>query len=138
VRATDGRAIGSTSLFNFRALDESPPYAAEIGFTWLAASAQRTGTNIETKLLLLAVGFDQWGLARVDLKTDARNERSRRAIEGIGARFEGVLRNSGPSWAPGEQGKLRDSAMFSIVADEWPDVRSRLRERLSGESQPTA
>jgi N-acetyltransferase len=130
VRKRTGRAIGSTSLFNFRALEGSPPYAAEIGFTWLAASAQRTGVNTEAKLLLLSYAFEQWGLARVDFKTDARNSRSRRAIEGIGAQFEGVLRNFGPSWAPGEEGRLRDTAMFSIVVAEWPSVRDRLHERL--------
>jgi RimJ/RimL family protein N-acetyltransferase len=59
------------------------------------------------------------------LKTDARNERSRRAIEGLGARFEGVLRNWAPSWTPGE-GKLRDSAMLSVIAAEWPTVKSAL------------
>lgn len=130
VRRRDSRAIGSTSLFNFRSLEGSSPYAAEIGFTWLGASAQQTGINLETKLLLLTFAFEQWGLARVDFKTDARNTRSYRALEGLGAHFEGILRNFGPSWAPGENGKLRDSAMFSIVDYEWPAIQVRLRERL--------
>ncbi len=69
--------------------------------------------------------FDQLGVARVDLKTDARNERSRRAIEALGATFEGVLRNWSMSWAPGEDGLLRDSAMYSVVASEWSTVRGR-------------
>ncbi|WP_220039853.1 GNAT family N-acetyltransferase [Nonomuraea aridisoli] len=66
----------------------------------------------------------------MDLKTDARNERSRAAIAKTGARFEGVLRNWSQSWAPGEEGRLRDSAMFSIIAREWPECRSRLEARL--------
>jgi len=69
-------------------------------------------------------------VARVDLKTDARNQRSRRAIEGLGARFEGVLRSWSPSWAPGEEGKLRDSALFSVTAAEWTTVKSSLSDRI--------
>jgi RimJ/RimL family protein N-acetyltransferase len=69
-------------------------------------------------------------MARVDFKTDARNARSRAAIEGLGARFEGVLRRWQPSHVPGEEGRLRDSAMYSITADEWPDVRRHLTRRL--------
>ena len=70
-------------------------------------------------------------MARVDLKTDARNGRSRRAIEGLGASFEGVLRSWSQSHMPGEEGLLRDSAMFSVLADEWPQVQARLLERLA-------
>lgn len=70
-------------------------------------------------------------MARVDLKTDARNSPSRAAIESVGARFEGVLRNWSRSWAPGEEGRLRDSAVFSITAEEWPEVRERLRARIA-------
>jgi RimJ/RimL family protein N-acetyltransferase len=70
-------------------------------------------------------------VARVDLKTDARNDRCRAALEGVGARLEGVLRNWSRSWAPGEDGRLRDSAMFSIIAAEWPECRSRLEARLA-------
>jgi RimJ/RimL family protein N-acetyltransferase len=106
--------------------------AIEVGFTWLAKSAQGTGLNVESKLLLFRHAFESWGVARVDLKTDARNSRSRAAIEGVGARFEGVLRNWSRSWAPGEDGRLRDAAIFSIIATEWPDCRSRLEERLAG------
>jgi RimJ/RimL family protein N-acetyltransferase len=120
------------SYFNFRSLSgRADPFAVEIGFTWLAASAQRSGINIEAKLLLLAYAFERLGVARVDFKTDARNERSRRAIEGLGARFEGVLRSFGPSWAPGEEGLLRDSAMYSVIAADWPPCRDHLRARLS-------
>jgi RimJ/RimL family protein N-acetyltransferase len=131
VRTADGRAIGSTSYFNFRSLPRSTtPFAVEIGFTWLAAPAQRSGINIEAKLLLLSHAFERLGVARVDFKTDARNERSRRAIEGLGARFEGVLRSFGPSWAPGEEGLLRDSAMYSVIASEWPSCEDHLLRRL--------
>ena len=85
----------------------------------------------ESKLLLLTHAFDTLRLARVDWKTDARNQRSRQAVERLGARFEGVLRGWGPSHAPGEEGRLRDSAMFSVTAAEWPDVRKHLAARLA-------
>ena len=131
VRTADGRAVGSTSYFNFRSLPgAAAPFAVEIGFTWLAAPAQRCGINVEAKLLLLSHAFERLGVARVDFKTDARNERSRRAIEGLGARFEGVLRSFGQSWAPGEEGLLRDSAMYSVIASEWPSCEDHLLERL--------
>lgn len=72
-----------------------------------------------------------WNVSRVDLKTDARNARSRAAIESVGAHFEGVLRNWSRSWAPGEDNRLRDSAIFSITADEWPERRKRLEQRVA-------
>jgi RimJ/RimL family protein N-acetyltransferase len=104
--------------------------AVEVGFTWLARSAQGTGVNAEARLLLFRHAFEEWGVSRVDLKTDARNSRSRAAIESVGARFEGVLRNWSRSWAPGEEGRLRDSAIFSVTASEGPRCRKRLEERL--------
>lgn len=132
VRLSDGVVVGCTSYSNPRPwLDTGELFAVEIGGTWLAASAQRTGINTEAKLLLLTHAFDTLRLARVDLKTDARNQRSRQAIERLGARFEGVLRNWGPSHAPGEEGRLRDSAMFSVTAAEWPDVKAHLAGRLA-------
>ncbi len=132
VRLSDGAAVGCTSYSNPRPwLDTGELFAVEIGGTWLAASAQRTGINTEAKLLLLTHAFDTLRLARVDWKTDARNQRSRQAIERLGARFEGVLRNWGPSHAAGEEGRLRDSAMFSVTAAEWPDVKSHLAGRLA-------
>ena len=137
VRTDDGRAVGSTSYFNFRSLPgAAAPFAVEIGFTWLAATAQRSGINIEAKLLLLSHAFEQLGVARVDFKADARNERSRRALEGLGARFEGVLRSFGPSWAPGERGLLRDSAMYSVIAPEWPSCQDHLLKRLGTAVRP--
>jgi len=132
VRQSDGSAVGCTSYWDPRLWPgRSDLCAVEIGWTWLAASAQRSGINVEAKLLLFQHAFEIWGVARVDLKTDARNERSRRALEGLGARFEGVLRRWGPSHAPGEEGQLRDSAMFSVIASEWPATKAALRSRLS-------
>jgi RimJ/RimL family protein N-acetyltransferase len=131
VAKSSGRAVGATAYWDPRLWPAGDKlYAIEVGFTWLAASTQGTGLNVESKLLLFRNAFEAWGVARVDLKTDARNSRSRAAIEGVGARFEGVLRSWSQSWAPGEDGRLRDSAMYSIVASEWPDCRSRLEERL--------
>jgi N-acetyltransferase len=127
VRQIDDRAIGCTAFGHLRRWQGmSGLSAVEIGWTWLSASTQGTGINKEAKLLLLTQAFEGWGADRVDIKTDARNEKSRRAIEGIGATFEGVLRNWSPSHAPGEDGRLRDSAMFSIVAAEWPSARAEL------------
>ena len=103
------------------------PTVAEIGSTWLASSAQRTGCNTEAKLLLLGHAFDTWGVLRVTLKTDARNVRSRRAIERIGGRFEGVRR----AHARAVDGSVRDTAYYSIVAAEWPAVATTLRTRVS-------
>jgi N-acetyltransferase len=131
IRVADGRAVGCTAYWDPRYWPgDTRLCAVEIGHTWLAASAQGTGINTESKLLLLRHAFEVWELARVDLKTDARNLRSRRAIEGLGARFEGVLRNWSPSWVPGERGQLRDSAMFSIIAPEWPSCREHLERKL--------
>ena len=132
IRVRDGAAVGCTTLFNPRTWPgREELIAIEIGWTWLAASAQRTGINAEAKLLLLTHAFETLTVARVDLKTDARNQRSRRAIERLGARFEGVLRNWSPSRAPGEEGKLRDSAIFSVTAAEWQAVKSWLANRLA-------
>ena len=127
----DGRAVGCTSFLEPRGLPETGElYALEIGATWLAASAMGTGVNTEAKLLLLRHAFESFGVQRVDLKTDARNERSRRAVAALGATFEGVLRKWSPSRAPGEEGELRDSAMYSITAAEWPDVEDVLAARV--------
>jgi N-acetyltransferase len=133
VRLGDGRAVGVTTYHDPRFWPGRPGElcAVEIGGTWLAASAQRTGINTEAKFLLLEYAFETLHVVRADLKTDARNERSRRAIAGLGAKFEGVLRNWSPSHVPGEDGLLRDSAMFSVIAPEWPSVKAALRARLA-------
>lgn len=131
VSVRTGRVVGATAYWDPRMWPESDRlFAVEIGFTWLAASAQGTGVNTEAKYLLLKHAFENWDAMRVDLKTDARNARSRAAIEAVGARFEGVLRNWSRSWAPGEDGRLRDSAMYAIVQQDWPSCRTNLEARL--------
>lgn len=131
IRLADGRAVGCTAYWDPRRwAGRDELCAVEIGWTWLAATAQRSGINTEAKFLLLSHAFDEMRVVRVDLKTDARNDRSRRAIAALGAHFEGVLRQWSPSRAPGEEGLLRDSAMFSIIAAEWPAVAARLRQRI--------
>ncbi|MER5749802.1 GNAT family protein [Streptomyces sp. NPDC002088] len=133
VSVASGRAVGATSYWeprHWRGDDRLD--AVEVGFTWLGASAQGTGVNAEAKLLLFRHAFEEWGVSRVDLKTDARNDRSHAAIQSVGARFEGVLRNWSRSSAPGEDGRLRDSAIFSVTAQEWPQCRGRLEERVAG------
>ncbi|MEV0575669.1 GNAT family protein [Streptomyces sp. NPDC050392] len=132
VDRASGRAVGVTAYWEPRHwLDEDILSAIEVGFTWLAASAQGSGINAEAKYLLFRHAFEVWGVARVDLKTDARNSRSRAAIEATGARFEGVLRNWSRSSVPGEDGMLRDSAIFSVTAQEWPDRRKAMEERVA-------
>ena len=107
--------------------DGAVPTVAEIGSTWLAASAQRTPCNTEAKLLLLTHAFDVWYVLRVTLKTDARNARSRSAIERIGGRFEGIRR----AHIRAVDGTVRDSAYYSVLAEEWPGVRAALGARLA-------
>ena len=103
----------------------------EIGGTWLAADAQRSAINTEAKLLLLTQAFDVWDVFRVAIATDARNTRSRSAIERIGASFEGIMRSHRPNAGPlTEPGRPRDTAMHSIISSEWPAVRALLMERL--------
>ncbi|WP_433789943.1 GNAT family N-acetyltransferase [Actinoplanes sp. CA-252034] len=123
-----GRAVGVTAYWDPRG---KPLAAIDVGFTWLAASAQGSGINLEAKYLLFKNAFENWGAQRVGMSTDARNARSRSAIVGVGARFEGVLRNWSRSWAPGEEGRLRDSALFSVVTEEWRECRAYLEHRLS-------
>ncbi len=106
---------------------ERPPSVAEIGSTWYAASAQRTGVNAACKLLMLTHAFDVWGVLRVTLKTDARNAASRGAIERLGAQYEGVRR----AHFPALDGGIRDTAYYSVIAPEWPKVREGLRRRLA-------
>jgi RimJ/RimL family protein N-acetyltransferase len=133
IRVADSRAVGCTAYWDPRYWPGRDDLRAiEIGFTWLAASAQATGINTEAKLLLMEHAFTSLRVARVDLKTDARNTRSRRAIEALGASFEGILRNWSMPWAPGEEGLLRDSAMYSVIAPEWSATRARLIRRLAG------
>jgi N-acetyltransferase len=136
LRRTDDRVVGVTRYLTFRWRDElTMPIGVEIGGTWLCSSAQRTSINREAKLLLLTEAFESWGVGRVDLKTDARNERSRAAIAALGCTFEGVLRSWQPSQVLGEEMQLRDSAMYSIVRDEWPAIKAALLRRIDGPTQ---
>lgn len=130
----DGALVGSTRFGNLERWEwpqgalrpEGGVDAVEIGWTWLAPRAQRSGINTEAKLLMLRHAFGRWLVHRVTLKTDARNQRSRSAIERIGGRLDGVLR----AHLAASDGGLRDSAVYSILASEWPLVEERLRARL--------
>jgi N-acetyltransferase len=104
---------------------DGSPDAAEIGWTWLAPQAQRTAINTNAKLLMLEYAFEVWKVRRMTFKTDARNERSRNAILRLGATFEGILR----AHLPAADGGVRDSAMYSIVAQEWAGVKAGLERR---------
>lgn len=118
-----GRAIGSS-----RYLSIVPEHRRlEIGWTWVASAFQRTGANREAKLLQLTHAFETLGANRVEFKTHALNERSRTALAGIGATFEGVFRNH--MIMP--DGPLRHSAYYSVIADEWPTVRAGLEASLA-------
>lgn len=126
-RVTDGRLVGCTRFLHPAwPLDRAVPDEVEIGGTWLCADAQRSPINTEAKLLLLAHAFDRWEVQRVAICTDARNQRSRAAIERLGVAFEGVLRRHRLSSHPGDGARLRDSAMYAVTIDDWPAVRERL------------
>lgn len=120
-RARD-RIVGTTRFRNI----ELAHRRLEIGSTWLGASAQRTAINTEAKLLLLTHAFDVLGCNRVELVTDFLNTRSRAAIARLGAKQEGILR----AHMVMPDGRLRDSVYFSIIAPEWPEVRTRLAQKL--------
>jgi RimJ/RimL family protein N-acetyltransferase len=122
--ASGGEPLGSSSYLSPRPLHDG----VEIGWTWLTPSAWRSGANVEAKLLMLGFAFEELGCMRVELKTDARNERSRGAMEALPARFEGVFRKHMLMPVTG----VRDSAYFSVVDDEWPSVRQNLEKRLAG------
>jgi RimJ/RimL family protein N-acetyltransferase len=122
VRRADGRVVGSTRYLALRPEHRS----LEIGWTWLAPEAWGTGINVEAKLLMLEHAFETLGCLRVELKTDARNERSRGAMAALPAQFEGVHRKA----MLVRGGQRRDSAWYSVIDDEWPDVRANLLRRL--------
>jgi N-acetyltransferase len=137
VRLSDEAVIGSTRLFD---LDWWPwptghprhghdgPDTCEIGHTWLTRSAIRTGANTDMKRLMLMFAFETWDVESVCFHTDARNERSRRAIRRIGAHYEGILR----SHRLASDDQPRDSARFAITAADWPAVRTHLEELSLG------
>ena len=130
IEAATGRVVGHTAYLTPRWMDGGRLFAVEIGSTWLAPAARGTAVNPAAKLLLMTQAFESWGVDRVDIKTDARNEAARAAIAATGATFEAVLRAWQPSLAPGEEGLVRDTAMFSVTPPEWPRVRARLKERI--------
>jgi N-acetyltransferase len=123
IHKPSGRIAGATRYLDIRPQDRG----LEIGGTWYAPEFQRTGVNTECKYLLLRHAFETLGCIRVQFKTDARNERSIRGIERIGAKREGILRNH--MLLP--DGHKRDSVYFSIIDNEWPGVRERLEGLLS-------
>jgi N-acetyltransferase len=130
-RTSDDEVVGCTRYLNVMWwTGRELPVEVEIGGTWLGATAQRGPVNTEAKLLLLTHAFEGWGVHRVAICTDALNERSRRAIERIGATFEGILRRHRASFGHATvAGAPRDTAVYSIIADEWPDIRQQLRRR---------
>ncbi len=117
-----GRAVGSSRYLNIRPADR----VVEIGWTWLNPDAWGTGANVEAKLLMMEHAFEDLGCVRVEFKTDARNERSRNALAALPAQFEGILRNHKITPDVG----IRDSAYYSVIDSEWPEVRANLRRRL--------
>jgi len=124
----DGRIVGSSRFLHVRPADR----ALEIGWTWFEPSVWRSGANVETKLLMFGHAFETLGCLRVELKTDARNERSRAAMAALPAQFEGVMRKHMTVPDVG----VRDSAYFSVIDDEWPAVRANLERRLAARSAP--
>ena len=124
VEKKSGKTIGSTRFMNIDRANRR----VEIGSTWIVPAWQRTAVNTEAKYLMLRHAFEVWGCARVELKTDALNEKSRKAILRIGAKEEGTLRRHVVTWT----GRIRDSVYFSILDSEWPEVKSKLEARLSG------
>ena len=122
VLAPDSRAVGMTTYMNIDAANRR----VEIGSTWYARAVQRTALNTEAKLLLLSHAFEQLECIAVEFRTHAMNFQSRRAIERLGAKFEGILRNHMIM----ANGTLRDTAVYSIIEGEWPAVRANLEFQL--------
>jgi RimJ/RimL family protein N-acetyltransferase len=120
VERASGRVIGSTRFMNIDRANRR----VEIGSTWIAPAWQRTAINTEAKYLMLRHAFEVWGCVRVELKTDALNEKSRNAILRIGAKEEGTLRRHVITWT----GRIRDSVFFSVLDSEWPGVKQKLEE----------
>ena len=118
-----GDVIGTSRYLNVRPYD----HVVEIGWTWLTPSAWGTGANVEAKLLMLEHAFEALDCVRVEFKTDARNARSRAALDALPAQFEGILRKHMTMPDVG----VRDSAYYSVIDEEWPAVRENLRRRLA-------
>ena len=130
VEVASGRVVGHTAYLTPRWMPDGRLFAVEVGSSWLSPAVRGTAVNPAAKLLLLAHALEDWGVDRVDIKTDARNGAARAAIAATGATFEAVLRAWQPSLAPGEEGRVRDTAMFSVTPPQWPRVRARLEERI--------
>jgi RimJ/RimL family protein N-acetyltransferase len=122
VERASGRVIGSTRFMNMDLANRR----VEIGSTWIVPAWQRTAVNTEAKYVMLRHAFETWRCVRVELKTDALNEKSRNAILRLGAKEEGTLRKHLLTWT----GRMRDSVYFSILDTEWPEVKERLENRL--------
>jgi N-acetyltransferase len=122
IRKSSGQVVGTTRFYNIEPQDRH----ADIGYTWLAASAQRTEVNTEAKLLLFTHAFESWRCIRVALITDVLNQQSRAAILRLGAKEEGILRQH----IVMPNGRYRDSVLFSIIESEWLSVKEKLRDRL--------
>jgi len=126
--AHSGEVIGTSRFANI----DRPNRRMEIGWTWVTPEYQRTGANVEAKLLMMQHAFEELGCIRVEFKTDSFNEKSRRALLGIGAKEEGTLRNHMVVW----DGRLRHSVYYSVIESEWPELKALLRPRLdSGSSR---
>jgi RimJ/RimL family protein N-acetyltransferase len=122
VDAGTGEPVGSTRYLSLR-----PEHRGlEIGWTWLAPAHWQTGANVEAKLMMLEHAFQRFGCLRVEFKTDSRNERSRAALAALPAQFEGIFRKH----MLVRGGERRDSAYYSIIDDEWPEVRGNLMRRI--------
>jgi RimJ/RimL family protein N-acetyltransferase len=122
VEIATGRPIGSSRYLNI-----VPEHRRiEIGWTWVGRDWQRSGVNREAKLLMLEHAFDRLGCRRVEFKTDSLNEKSRAALLGIGAQFEGIFRNHMVM----PEGRMRHSAWYSVTDEEWPAVRAGLEAKL--------
>lgn len=131
-RVKDGVVLGMTNFVGIERWDgpEMPPTSVEIANSWLNSLALHSPIDTESKLLLMTHAFEEWKVVRVQIRTDARNERSRRVLTRIGAQFEGVLRNAQPGCGDLGRGSPRDAAVFSVLPEEWPTVKAGLTARL--------
>ena len=123
----NGKAVGMTTYMNIDAANQR----VEIGSTWYRASVQRSPVNTECKRLLLAYAFEQLQCNAVEFRTHFFNQQSRRAIERLGAKLDGVLRNHQINLHPDAAGALRDTCVYSILNTEWPSVKAHLDYQLS-------
>jgi len=121
VERSSGRTVGSTRFMNIDRVNRR----VEIGSTWIAPAWQRTAVNTEAKYRMLRHAFEVWKCMRVELKTDALNQKSRNAILRLGAKEEGALRRHLVTWS----GRVRDTVYFSILDSEWLEVKAKVEQR---------